>query len=152
MSLGQRILDLNLRKMLNPNVWLLIVAVSHTLFGSLVPMLKAEVGSDDFISASYGLVIAVVLISIYSFSEGRSLSRMTAVVAGAVFCWIILLSLISEGGDFQLSAELSPPFIYKFELNIELAPPMLLWGLLSLSGFLHWNGFKNEEMVEVEAS
>ena len=152
MSVGKRILDLNLRKMLNPNIWLLIVAVSHTLFGSLVPMFKSEVGSDDFISASYGLVIAAVLISTYSFTEGRSLSRMTAVVGGAVFCWIMLLSLISEGGDFQLSAELSPPFIYKFELNIELAPPMLLWGLLSLSGFLHWNGYKNEEVVEIEAS
>tara|TARA_Y100001934_G_C12123557_1_gene664366 strand:+ start:307 stop:765 length:459 start_codon:yes stop_codon:yes gene_type:complete len=152
MSIGQKVLDLNLRKMLNPNVWLLVVAVSHTLFGSLVPMFKAEMGSDEFISASYGLVIAVVLISIYVFTEGQSLSRMTAVVAGAVFFWIILLSLISEGGDFQLSAELSPPFIYKFELNIELAPPMLLWGLLSVSGFLHWNGYNHGQEVETEAS
>ncbi|MBN17447.1 MAG: hypothetical protein CMB37_04740 [Euryarchaeota archaeon] len=148
----KRILDLDIRSMLNPNIWLLIVAVSHTLFGALVPMYKSQLGSTEFISASYGLVIAVVLASIYLFTEGRSLSRMTAVVGGAVFCWIILLSLISEGGDFQLSAELAPPFIYKFSLNIELAPPMLLWGLLSLSGILHWNGSMVEENISNEES
>ena len=64
MSLGKRILDLNLRKMLNPNIWLLVVAVSHTLFGSLVPMLKAEVGSEDFISSSYHNSLAAKIMRI----------------------------------------------------------------------------------------
>ena len=73
------------------------------------------------------------------------MARMTAVIGAAVFCWILMLSLISEGGDFQLTAELSPPFVYKFQLNIELAPPLLLWGLLATSGFLHWNTGETEE-------
>ena len=145
MSIAKSLLDMDLRKILDPKVWLMIVAISHTLFGSLVPMLKAELGSDDFISASYGLVIGVVLLSIFFFANEEALAKMTGVIAGAVFCWIILLSLISEGGDFQLSAELSPPFIYKFSLNIELAPPLILWGLLSLSGFLNWSDHNQDE-------
>ncbi len=145
MNVAKRILDADVRSILNPSVWLLIVAVSHTLFGSLVPMMQAQPGSDEFISASYGLVIAVVLVSIYVFTHEASMARMTGVVGAAVFCWILMLSRISEGGDFQLTAELSPPFVYKFQLNIELAPPLLLWGLLATSGFLHWNTGETEE-------
>ena len=145
MNALKRILDADVRSILNPSVWLLIVAVSHTLFGSLVPMMQAQPGSDEFISSSYGLVIAVVLISIYIFTKDATMARMTAVVGAAVFTWILMLSLISEGGDFQLTAELSPPFVYKFQLNIELAPPLLLWGLLATSGFLHWNTGETEE-------
>ena len=47
--------------------------------------------------------------------------------------------MLAEGGGFQIEAELTPPFIYSISLNVELAPPLLLWGMLGLSGFLHWN-------------
>ena len=50
-----------------------------------------------------------------------------------------MVRMVAEGGGFQVEAELTPPFIYSISLNIELAPPLLLWGMLGLSGFLHWN-------------
>jgi len=60
--------------------------------------------------------------------------------------WIILVRMVAEGGGFQVEAELTPPFIYSISLNIELAPPLILWGMLGLSGFLHWN--MNDSEVE----
>ena len=135
----ERVLKTDLKSMLNPNLWLLIVAIPHTLFGALVPMYQTSYGSTEFSAASYGLVTAVMLLSIYLFSSGRSLARMTAFLGTSVFLWIILVRMVAEGGGFQIEAELTPPFIYSISLNIELAPPLILWGMLGLSGFLHWN-------------
>ena len=135
----ERILKTDLRSILNPNIWLLIVAIPHTLFGALVPMYQTSYGSNEFTAASYGLVTAIMLLSIYLFSSGKSLARMTAFLGTSVFLWIILVQMLAEGGGFNIEAELAPPFIYSISLNVELAPPLLLWGMLGFSGFLHWN-------------
>ena len=129
----KQILDLDIRSILNPKVWLIIVAIPHTLFGGLVPLMQADMDSSYFTSASFGLLNTVVLLSIYFFTEGTSLSRMTAVVSGAVFVWLIAMIAMTPGDSFDFSAELAPPFLYKFNFDIELAPPLLLWGLLALS-------------------
>ena len=140
----ERILKTDLKSLLNPNIWLLIVAIPHTLFGALVPMYQTTYGSNEFSAASYGLVTAVMLLSIYLFSNGKSLARMTAFLGTSVFLWIILVQMLAEGGGFQIEAELTPPFIYSISLNVELAPPLLLWGMLGLSGFLNWNMEREE--------
>ena len=140
----EKILKTDLKSMLNPNIWLLIVAIPHTLFGALLPMYQTAYGSTEFNAASYGLVTAVMLASIYFFSSGKSLARMTACLGTSVFLWIILVQVLAEGGGFQVEAELAPPFIYSISLNVELAPPLILWGMLGLSGFLHWNMVDSE--------
>jgi len=150
----ERILKTDLRSILNPNIWLLIVAIPHTLFGALVPMYQTSYGSNEFSAASYGLVTAVMLLSIYLFSNGKSLARMTAFLGTSVFLWIIFVQMLAEGGGFNIEAELAPPFIYSISLNVELAPPLLLWGMLGFSGFLHWNieddENPNEDKEELE--
>ncbi len=143
-----RILKTDLRSILNPNIWLLIVAIPHTLFGALVPMYQTSYGSNEFTAASYGLVTAIMLLSIYLFSSGKSLARMTAFLGTSVFLWIILVQMLAEGGGFNIEAELAPPFIYSISLNVELAPPLLLWGMLGFSGFLHWNVGDEENSTE----
>lgn len=144
----ERILKTDLRSLLNPNIWLLIVAIPHTLFGALVPMYQTSYGSNEFTAASYGLVTAIMLLSIYLFSSGKSLARMTAFLGTSVFLWIILVQMLAEGGGFNIEAELAPPFIYSISLNVELAPPLLLWGMLGFSGFLHWNVGDEENSTE----
>ena len=97
----ERILKTDLKSILNPNIWLLIVAIPHTLFGALVPMYQTSYGSTEFSAASYGLVTAIMLLSIYLFSEGKSLARMTAFLGTSVFLWIIFVQMLAEGGGFQ---------------------------------------------------
>ena len=143
------ILDIDLRSIFSPKVWIVIVAIPHTLFGALVPMYQTSYGSTEFNAASYGLVTAVMLVSIYLFSSGRSLARMTAFLGTSVFLWIVLVRMLAEGGGFQVEAELAPPFIYSISLNVELAPPLLLWGMLAISGFLHWN-VDDSEVNQIE--
>ena len=141
----KQILDLDVRKIFNPKIWLVIVAVPHTLFGALVPLIQSDIASQSFYGATYGLLNSIILASIYFLIEDeKTLARMTSIIAGSIFIWIIVMLAITEGDGFELSAQLTPPFIYKFSFSIELAPPLILWGFLTLSGILHWNGSLND--------
>ena len=54
------------------------------------------------------------------------------------FVMIVVMAL-NPSNDFAISAELTPPFIYKISFDFDLAPPLILWALLTLSGLLNWN-------------
>ena len=69
---------------------------------------------------------------------------MVAVTAGAVFVWLLTMIAIDPASGFDFKAELAPPFLYKFSINLELAPPLLLWAMLALSGVVHWNRSEEE--------
>jgi len=139
MSTVQKLLDLDLRKILNPKIWLLVVLISHTLLATLIPLFKSEFDSIEFQAASYGLLISVVLASIYFMTDGKEQARLTALIAGSTFLWIIISLISNPSNNFDLTAKMEPPFLYKFSFDIELAPPILFWALLSLSGFVYWN-------------
>lgn len=144
-----RIFNRNLKDLLNPKWWIVIVAIPHTIFSALVPLLQSEVGSDYFTNATFGLLNTVVLVSIFVFTTGRSQARMVAVTAGAVFVWLLTMIAIDPASGFDFKAELAPPFLYKFSINLELAPPLLLWAMLALSGVVHWNQGE-EETVSID--
>ena len=143
-----RLLDRNLRDFFNPKYWLVIVCAPHTLFSALVPLSQSEVGSDTFTNATFGLLNTVVLVAIFLFTAGRSQARMVAVTAGAVFIWLLSMIAMDPSNNFDFNASLEPPFLYKFSINLELAPPLLLWALLALSGLLHWNMSEEQDTEE----
>tara|TARA_B100000459_G_C8584613_1_gene204955 strand:+ start:1111 stop:1569 length:459 start_codon:yes stop_codon:yes gene_type:complete len=145
MSTMQKILDLDLRKILNPRTWLLVVLVSHTIIATIIPLLTSEADSNEFLAASYGLLISVVLATIYFIPEGQNQARMTAIIAGSVLLWILVNLIADSGNNFDLSVNLEPPFLYKFDFDLSLTPPILLWAFLSLSGFVYWNCESNQE-------
>ena len=55
---------------------------------------------------------------------------------------------MDPSNNFDFNASLEPPFLYKFSINLELAPPLLLWALLALSGLLHWNMSEAQDAEE----
>ncbi len=144
MSAAKSILDLDLRRILNPKTWLLIVLISHTIIATIVPLFTEEADSTEFLAASYGLVISVVLASLYFIPTGETQARMTAIIAGAVLIWILATLIADSGNNFGLSVKLEPPFLYKFDFDLSLTPPILLWSFLTLSGFVYWNCEKDE--------
>lgn len=148
----KRIFDRNLRDLLNPKWWIVIVAIPHTIFSALVPLLQSEVGSDYFTNATFGLLNTVVLVSIFLFTTGRSQARMVAVTASAVFIWLLTMIAMDPANGFDFKAELAPPFLYKFSINLELAPPLLLWAILALSGIVHWNQSEDDVALDDEGA
>lgn len=139
MSTMKKLLDLDLRGMLNPKFWLLVVLISHTVIGTLVPLVTSKSDSVEFQAASYGLVISVVLASIYFLTEGQTQARLTATTAGATLVWILVTLIANPANNFDLSVNFEPPFLYKFSFDVELAPPIILWAMLTLGGIAYWN-------------
>ena len=76
-----RIFNRNLKDLLDPKWWIVIVAIPHTIFSALVPLFQSEVGSDYFTNATFGLLNTVVLVAIFLFTTGRAQARMVAVTA-----------------------------------------------------------------------
>ena len=150
MSTLSKILDLDLRKILNTKFWLLVVLISHTIVGTLVPLMTTEFDSVEFQAASYGLVISVVLASIYFLTENQTQARLTATIAGATLLWILVTLVADPSNNFELSVNFEPPFLYKFSFDVELAPPILLWAMLTLSGVVYWNSERNDNDAERE--
>ena len=150
MSTLSKILDLDLRKILNTKFWLLVVLISHTIVGTLVPLMTTEFDSVEFQAASYGLVISVVLASIYFLTENQTQARLTATIAGATLLWILVTLIADSSNNFELSVNFEPPFLYKFSFDVELAPPILLWAMLTLSGVVYWNSERNDNDSERE--
>ena len=145
----KQIMEFDFKNLFRPKLWLVIVFIPHTLFNVLIPITQQNVDADYYTSASYGFLNSVILFAIFMFSDGKSQARLTAVISGAVFIWMVTALALDPSNDFAISAELTPPFIYKISFDFDLAPPLILWGLLTLSGVLNWNA---RPSVETDAA
>ena len=96
--------------------------------------MTTEFDSVEFQAASYGLVISVVLASIYSENHQARLMRLRE----------------QHSMDFSnpncrpieqfLSVNFEPPFLYKFSFDVELAPPILMLIVV------YWNSERNDNL------
>jgi hypothetical protein len=112
-----------LKKILNPKIWLLVVAVGHTL-ATILPVLSDKGLNLDETEVEYAvwrivaLIIPMVFIALTFTKEIQA--KLATVIAGPV--WVMFVVRIALEGFETL-----------------LIPPLILWGLLALSGVLHGN-------------
>ena len=112
-----------LKKILNPKIWLLVVAVGHTL-ATILPVLSDKGLNLDETEVEYAvwrvvsMIIPMVFIALAFTREIQA--KLATVIAGPV--WVMFVIWIVIDGFQTL-------FI----------PPVILWGLLALSGVLHGN-------------
>ena len=112
-----------LKKILNPKIWLLVVAVGHAL-ATILPVLSDKGLNLDETEVEYAvwrivsMIIPMVFIALTFTKEVQA--KLATVIAGPV--WVMFVVWIVIEGFQTL-------FI----------PPLILWGLLALSGMLHGN-------------
>ena len=117
-----------LKKILNPKIWLLVVAGGHTL-ATILPVLSDKGLNLDETEVEYAvwrvvsMIIPMVFIALTFTKEIQA--KMATAIAGPV--WIMFVVWIVIDGFQTL-----------------LIPPLVLWGLLALSGVLHGNWQTNE--------
>jgi hypothetical protein len=122
-----------LKKILNPNIWLLVVAIGHTL-ATILPVLSEnglDMGETEVEYAVWrivSMIIPMVFIAVTLTKEIQA--KLATVIAGPV--WVMFVVWIALEGFETL-------FI----------PPLVLWGLLALSGVLHGN-WQTGETVPAE--
>ena len=117
-----------LKKILNPKIWLLVVAGGHTL-ATILPVLSDQGLNLDETEVEYAvwrvvsMIIPMVFIALTFTKEIQA--KLATAIAGPV--WVMFVVWIVMDGFQTL-----------------LIPPLVLWGLLALSGVLHGNWQTNE--------
>lgn len=124
-----------LKKILNPKIWLLVVAGGHTL-ATILPVLSDQGLNLDETEVEYAvwrvvsMIIPMVFIALTFTKEIQA--KLATAIAGPVWVMFVVWTVMD---GFQTL----------------LIPPLVLWGLLALSGVLHGNWQTNEAAPAVEA-
>ena len=112
-----------LKKILNPKIWLLIVAIGHTL-ATILPALSEnglDMGETEVECAVWRIVSMIIPMVFIALTFTKEIqAKLATVIAGPV--WVLFAVWIVMDG---------------FETMF--IPPLVLWGLLALSGVLHGN-------------
>ena len=111
---------------LDPQIWLILVALGHTGPGVLI----ATNWADDTAKMVGGwmLLTSVTLLYAALGMDGEEQARLALVMAGPVWVWFVVC--ITQGLEYTMGKE-SITMSWK-----ENAPPLVLWGVLALSGLL----------------
>ena len=121
------------KKILNPKIWLILTALIHAVVG----IISQTDWSDDpqVLIGGFMLLPSVWMLYIAFFIEGENQARLTGVIAGSAWVWFVIACAM--GLSWQIGT--SDVMEMTFAENI---PPLVIWGLTALSGVLHGN-FQN---------
>ena len=122
-----------LKKILNPKVWLILTALIHAFVGIIS---QFDWGDDpQVLIGGFMLLTSVTMLYIAFLMEGEDQARLTAVIAGPAWVWFVVSCAM--GLTWQIGT--GDAMEMNFADNI---PPLLIWGLTAHSGVLHRN-FQN---------
>lgn len=129
-----------LKKILNPKIWLILTALIHAFVGIIS---QFDWGDDpQVLIGGFMLLTSVTMLYIAFLMDGEDQARLTAVIAGPAWVWFVVSCAM--GLTWQIGT--GDAIEMNFADNI---PPLLIWGLTALSGVLHGN-FQNLLSGEAE--
>ena len=110
----------------NTKLWLVIIALGHTLFG--VGGALATYGTDELAIIGFFSLTSVSLFYAAFMLEGQAQARLAAVICGPAVVWFVVCAALG----LEMFGDPAAPFP-------ETIMPIVLWGLPALSGVMGWN-------------
>ena len=104
----------------DPQIWLILVTLGHTLPGVILPTNWAN--DTAKMVAGWMLLTSVTLVYAAICMDGEEQARLSLVLAGPVWVWFVVC--ISQGLEYTMGKE---PITMNWKDNV---PPLLLWGCL----------------------
>tara|TARA_B100000242_G_C43021190_1_gene475234 strand:- start:53 stop:427 length:375 start_codon:yes stop_codon:yes gene_type:complete len=111
---------------LDPKIWLILVAAAHSIMGIILPTDWSK--SNNKAMGGYLLLTAFTMLYAAFMMDGEEQARLALVIAGPVWVWFIV-SIMMEL-EIDMGEE---PIVMTWKQNV---PPLVLWGVLALSGLL----------------
>ena len=114
-------------KIMNPKIWLTIIAVMHTLMGVIVNY-QHNGNIENLAIFIYFAIISVYLFYAAFMIEGQTQARLATVLCAPVVIWFIISAIMKLEMYGEPVAEM--PFALL---------PLTLWTMPALSGIMNWN-------------
>ena len=114
-------------KILNPKIWLTIVAVMHTLMGVIVNY-QHNGNTENLAIFIYLAIVSVYLFYAAFMTKGQAQARLATILCAPVVVWFII------GAIMNLEMYGEPVAEMPFALL-----PLTLWTMPALIGILNWN-------------
>ena len=114
-------------KIMNPKIWLTVVAVMHTLMGVIVNY-QHNGNTENIAMFIYIAIVSVYLFYAAFMTEGQTQARLATVLCAPVVVWFII------GAIMKLEMYGEPVAEMPFALL-----PLTLWTMPALSGIMNWN-------------
>ena len=113
---------------MKPKIWLIVIAVMHSVMGVIVPVVQMGANKDDLAVVLYFLTVSVYLLYAAFMTEGKTQARLAVVLCAPVVVWFIV-SAIMELKMMGVPVADIPSGLF----------PLILWGLPTVAGIMNWN-------------
>ena len=113
--------------LMDPKIWLILVAFVHAIVGIIIPTDWSK--DNNKMMAGFTLLTSVTMLYAGFCLDGEEQARLALVIAGPVWVWFVIICAM--GLEWNLGKESQ---VMNWKVN---APPLLLWGILALTGLLN---------------
>lgn len=122
----------------NTKLWLLIIAVMHTVMGG--GGTYATYGMDSLAIVGFFCLVGLYLFYAAFMTEGQAQARLAAVLCGPVVVWFVLCAIMGLTMFGDPAAPMPESIL-----------PIVLWGMPALSGVMGWNMDESDTSAVAEA-
>jgi len=114
-------------KIMNPKIWLIVIAVMHTLMGVIVGY-QQNGNTENLAIFIYLAIVSVYLLYAAFMTEGQTQARLATVLCAPVVAWFIIGAIMKLTMYGVPLAEMPEALL-----------PIVLWTMPALTGILNWN-------------
>ena len=76
--------------LMKPKIWLVVIAVMHSVVGVIVPVIQMGASRDDLAIVLYFLTVSVYLFYAAFMTEGKAQAKLATVLCAPVVVWFIV--------------------------------------------------------------
>ena len=114
--------------LMKPKIWLIVIAVMHSVVGVIVPVIQMGASRDDLAIVLYFLTVSVYLFYAAFMTEGKAQAKLATVLCAPVVVWFIVSAIMQLKMMGVPVAEIPSGLV-----------PLILWGSPTVTGIMNWN-------------
>ena len=113
---------------MKPKIWLIILALMHTVMGVIVSYITMGGSVENLAIFLYLGIVSVYLLYVAFMIEGQSQARFATVLCAPVVVWFVISAIMKLELYGVPVAEMPGALL-----------PLTLWTLPALTGIMNWN-------------
>ena len=115
-------------KIMNPKIWLILIAVMHTFMGVIGSYMTMGGSIENLSIFLYLGTVSIYLLYAAFMTEGQAQARLATILCAPVVVWFIISAILKLEMYGVPVAEMPSALL-----------PIALWTMPALTGIMNWN-------------